>query len=148
MNICVIIPAHNESCTIGYLVESLAKKKFDILVIDDGSEDETGPIAREKGAVLIRHDAKQGKGYSLREGFRYALDHGYEVVVTIDGDGQHDVNDLPAMIRPILDGEAEISISGKKYSLKQGDFIIMPANKPHAVKALSKFKMLLTMIRA
>ena len=48
----------------------------------------------------------------------------------------------------VLDGEAEISISDKKYSLKQGDFIIIPANKPHAVKAISKFKMLLTMIKS
>jgi quercetin dioxygenase-like cupin family protein len=48
----------------------------------------------------------------------------------------------------ILDGEAEISISGKNYSLKQGDFIIMPANKPHAVSAIKKFKMMLTMIKS
>ncbi len=48
----------------------------------------------------------------------------------------------------VLDGEAEISISGKKYSLKQGDFIIMPANKPHAVTATKKFKMMLTMIKS
>jgi len=48
----------------------------------------------------------------------------------------------------VLDGEAEISISGKNYSLKQGDFIIMPANKPHAVSAIKKFKMMLTMIKS
>ena len=48
----------------------------------------------------------------------------------------------------VLDGEAEISISGKKYSLKQGDFIIMPANKPHAVMATKRFKMMLTMIKS
>lgn len=94
MNICIVIPAHNESCTIGFLVESLSRKSFDVVVIDDGSEDDTGMIAREKGAMVIRHDQKQGKGCSLRAGFRYALDHGYEAVITMDGDGQHDIGGI------------------------------------------------------
>ena len=94
MNICIVIPAHNESCTIGYLVESLSKKGFDVIVIDDGSVDETGVIAQEKGAIVIRHEEKEGKGSSLREGFQYAKEHDYEAVITMDGDGQHDVGGI------------------------------------------------------
>ncbi len=94
MNICIVIPANNESYTIGYLVESLSRKGFDVLVIDDGSVDETGIIAQEKGAIVLRHDEKQGKGYSLREGFRYAIERGYDAVIMMDGDGQHDVGGI------------------------------------------------------
>ncbi len=94
MNICIIIPAHNESKTIGPLVSSLSERKLDTVVIDDGSADATGNIAQEKGAIVLRHELKQGKGCSLRKGFAYALQHGYDGVIIMDGDGQHDVESI------------------------------------------------------
>ncbi len=94
MNICVIIPVHNEANTIGSLVESLKQKNLDTVVIDDGSCDLSGMIARQKGADVIFHEGKKGKGSSLKEGFQYALEKNYEAVIAMDGDGQHDPGDI------------------------------------------------------
>ena len=92
---CILIPVYNECKEIGRLVESLKRKGFDVVVVDDGSTDDSGKTAREKGAVVIRHDQKQGKGRSLQDGFDYILKQAkYDGVITIDGDGQHDIEDI------------------------------------------------------
>jgi glycosyltransferase involved in cell wall biosynthesis len=98
MKICIVIPAHNESKTIGVLVHALREKPFDVVVIDDGSTDQTGDIAKKSGAVVIRHDQKSGKGYALQKGFDYALHHDYDGVVIMDGDGQHDIENIGAFL--------------------------------------------------
>ncbi|OGX34583.1 MAG: hypothetical protein A3C36_05185 [Omnitrophica WOR_2 bacterium RIFCSPHIGHO2_02_FULL_52_10] len=108
MNICALIPAHNESRNIGGVIDGLKAKGLDVLVIDDGSSDGTDTIARQKGAHVIRHDRKAGKGRSLQEGFDYALRHGYDGVITVDGDGQHDVNDIGRFLT--LAGEHRVSV--------------------------------------
>ena len=92
--ICVLIPVLNEAQAIGAVVRSLRVQNLDVVVIDDGSTDDSGAIARQNGATVIRHDVKKGKGQSLRDGFRYALEHGYDGVITMDGDGQHDAADI------------------------------------------------------
>jgi glycosyltransferase involved in cell wall biosynthesis len=94
MKICAVIPAHNEARTIGYVVESLAHKHIDAVVIDDGSTDRSGELARSKGAHVIRNKQKSGKGGSLKVGFHYAQEKKYDAVIALDGDGQHDVADL------------------------------------------------------
>ena len=98
MRICAIIPAYNEAAEIGTVVSRVRAKGIDAVVIDDGSSDESGAIAREHGAVVIVHQEKRGKGRSLRHGFDYALAQGYEGVVTLDGDGQHDVDDIDVFL--------------------------------------------------
>jgi glycosyltransferase involved in cell wall biosynthesis len=115
MNICIVIPVHNEAQFIGPLVESLGKKEHDVIVIDDGSTDQTSDIARDKGAIVIRHQQRSGKGFSLREGFEYVLNHGYDGVVTMDGDGQHDVNDLDQFVKAAQKCEACI-IAGNRMN--------------------------------
>lgn len=92
--ICVLIPVLNEAQAVGAVVSSLRAQDLDVVVIDDGSTDDSGAIARQNGATVIRHDVKKGKGQSLRDGFRYALEHGYDGVITMDGDGQHDAADI------------------------------------------------------
>lgn len=98
--ICVLIPVLNEAQAIGAVVSSLRAQDLDVVVIDDGSTDDSGAIARQNGATVIRHDVKKGKGQSLRDGFRYALEHGYDGVITMDGDGQHDAADIKQFLRP------------------------------------------------
>ena len=93
-NICVLIPVLNEAQAISAVVSSLRACSLDVVVIDDGSTDDSGAIARQNGATVIRHDVKKGKGQSLRDGFRHALEHGYDGVITMDGDGQHDAADI------------------------------------------------------
>jgi len=87
---CVIIPAFNAAETIGPLVKAIRAQRFDVVVVDDGSRDGTARIASEQGAVVISHLRNVGKGLALRAGFRYALQHAYRGVVTMDSDGQHD----------------------------------------------------------
>lgn len=90
----VIIPAFNEEPTIAGLIESIRQYVQDILVIDDGSEDMTTLRSALSGAMVHRFEKNRGKVEALKFGFSYALDQGYDWVLTMDGDGQHDPRDL------------------------------------------------------
>lgn len=96
---CILIPAFNEAHRIGPVVTGALAHGYPVVVIDDGSTDETGALVRSLGAEVIRHDHNHGKGASLVSGFAYAREHGHPVVVTLDADGQHD----PAEIARFVD---------------------------------------------
>ncbi len=98
MKICIIIPIYNEAKTIASLVETLRLKGFSVVVVDDGSTDRGGRLAQEKGAVVLQHEKNQGKGASLQDGFNYALREDFDAVLTMDGDGQHTIEDIPNFI--------------------------------------------------
>jgi glycosyltransferase involved in cell wall biosynthesis len=110
-----IIPALNESATIGRVIQEIraADPGFEILVVDDGSEDETGAIAEAAGALLIRLPFNLGIGGAVQTGFRYALANGFEAAVQIDGDGQHDPSQLRAILEPLVAGDADIVIGSR-----------------------------------
>lgn len=93
-NYLVIMPAWNESRFIGGLVEKLRAFPVDVLVVDDGSTDGTGDLAAAAGAHVIRTEPNLGKGGALAIGFEYAETEGYDAVVTMDADGQHDPSDV------------------------------------------------------
>ncbi|WP_297437252.1 glycosyltransferase family 2 protein [Thermococcus sp.] len=109
----IIIPAYNEEPAIGSVV-ALAKKYGDVLVVDDGSADRTSEVAKRTGAVVIRHPTNRGKGAALKTGFEYALSREYEIVVTLDADGQHNPDEIPLLMEPIIRGEADLVI-GSRY---------------------------------
>ncbi len=92
-NVLAIIPAYNEAENIG-LVISAALKHLPVLVIDDGSSDETARIAAGNGAKVLHQVPNQGKGVALRKGFEHAIEAGYQAVVTLDADGQHDPDEV------------------------------------------------------
>lgn len=94
MKVCILIPILNEAKTIGDIVKKLKDKKFSVVVIDDGSTDDSASLAAENGAVVLSNGINQGKGFSLQKGFQYVLDRGYDGVITMDGDGQHAICDL------------------------------------------------------
>ena len=98
MSICILIPVYNESRTIGSLVAAIKKKNFPVIVINDGSTDNSGLLAGDQGASVITHLKKMGKGYSLKRGFEYVLEEGYDAVVVMDGDGQHSIDDLDVFL--------------------------------------------------
>ncbi|HTY90763.1 MAG TPA: glycosyltransferase family 2 protein [Methanocella sp.] len=117
--IIVAIPAFNEEVAIGSIVILSLKYAETVLVIDDGSHDNTSEIARMAGAEVIRHDVNQGKGMGIKEAFQFAKERNAKVLVLIDGDGQHNPDEIPLLIKPILSGEADI-VNGSRFIVKNG----------------------------
>src|SRR5947208_7114819 len=93
----VVVPVFNEAETIGEVVAA-ARAHAPVLVVDDGSEDASAAAARAAGAEILRHPRRLGKGQAIRTGIAAARSRGASVVVTLDGDGQHDPQDLPAVL--------------------------------------------------
>ena len=116
-----VIPCCNEESTIGSVV--LKTKRFvnEVLVIDDGSSDETKKIAKEAGAIVISHRKNRGKGAAIRTGFQYALENDFDYVVTIDGDGQHNPVEIPDLLGNVMNNGNDISIG-----YRVGNFTEMP----------------------
>ena len=106
----LIIPAYNEEKVIGNVIQEAKKYVSTVLVVDDGSEDETGEIAKNLGAIVVRHCINLGLGASLITGFQLALRLGGEVIITLDADGQHRPEDIEKIVTPILAGQADVVI--------------------------------------
>lgn len=113
MKTCVIIPTYNEARAIGGLVKEIRQQGLDVLVIDDGSSDNTSQLAQDNGAAVLRNQFNQGKGASLAAGFKHALERNYEAVVTMDGDGQHLPEDIPYFIRLAKYSQSAIFIGNR-----------------------------------
>jgi glycosyltransferase involved in cell wall biosynthesis len=96
-SVMVLVPAHNEGPRIEAVVRT-ARRHLPVLVVDDGSADDTGDRARTAGATVVRQEPNQGKGAALRAGFRAALEQRVEAVITLDGDGQHDPAEIPGFL--------------------------------------------------
>ena len=97
-DIAVVIPALNEALRIRGVVEGALAQCPRVIVVDDGSDDDTVARISDLPVTLVRHEARMGKGASLRDGFREALRQGARAVVTMDGDGQHSAADIPRML--------------------------------------------------
>jgi hypothetical protein len=111
--VAVLVPAYNEAENIGYVLdripEEVCGRQTAVLVVDDGSRDETGEIARRHGASVARHVINRGGGAALRTGYRLMVDSGAEVVVTLDADGQHLPSEMERLVKPVLDGEVDVA---------------------------------------
>lgn len=99
MNACVIIPTYNEAHTIADLVKGTKKLGLDVIVTDDGSFDTTARIAEGEGAHVLRNDKNKGKGAALRKAFLYAIKNDYDGAVTMDGDAQHDPEEIATFLQ-------------------------------------------------
>jgi len=129
MKTCVIIPTYNESLAIAGLIEEVKKQGLDVVVIDDGSKDNTSQIAAEAGAVVLINLKNEGKGASLKRGFEYALSQGYEAVITMDGDGQHLPKDIPYFMRLAQYSDNGIIIGNRMQKTKNMPFVRIMTNK-------------------
>jgi glycosyltransferase involved in cell wall biosynthesis len=103
--VIAVIPAHDEAPRIEAVVRG-AREALPVVVIDDGSSDDTADVARAAGATVLVQRPNQGKGAALRAGFRHALELGAEAVVTLDGDGQHDPAEIPRLLAARAGGSA------------------------------------------
>lgn len=110
-----IVPARNEAGSIARVVEEIRAfdEGLEVVVVDDGSTDGTAGLAASAGAHVVRLPFNLGIGGAVQTGFRYALEHGFDLAVRLDGDGQHDPRALPALIEPILAGEADIVVGSR-----------------------------------
>ena len=117
----VIVPMYNESASIGSVVSEvrLYAPQAEIVVIDDGSSDDSAHIARSTGATVIGLPYNLGIGGAVQMGYIFAHEMGYDVVARLDGDGQHDPAQLAGLIRPVASGEADVVI-GSRYVSGQG----------------------------
>lgn len=115
-NLVVVIPAYNEERTIVGVIRALKAKGFTrIIVVDDGSTDRTGILARaEEDVVVLRHILNRGLGGALGTGLTGALRFRPAIIVTCDADGQHDPDDIPRMIEPIAKREADVVIGSRQ----------------------------------
>ena len=113
MKITVGIPAYNEEKNIAKIIVKLKKMVDQILVCDDGSTDSTCAIAESLGVTVIKHPKNLGYGSAIRSIFLKAREINSEVLVTIDADGQHKIEDIGKVIKPIVDGQADISIGSR-----------------------------------
>ncbi|MGA2308601.1 MAG: glycosyltransferase family 2 protein [Candidatus Bathyarchaeia archaeon] len=134
--IVVGVPAFNEEKTIAKVVLLSQKYADKVVVCDDGGTDLTGEIARELGADVVRHEKNLGYGAAIQTLFRRARELDADVLVTLDGDGQHDPNDIPNVVEPIKNGEADIAV-GSRFIDKQLTSI-MPWYRRAGIKFISR----------
>jgi glycosyltransferase involved in cell wall biosynthesis len=110
-----VVPGFDEEASIGNVIEEIHAfdPTFDVLVIDDGSRDATAAVAAAHVALVVRLPFNLGIGGAVQTGFRYAADHGYDLVARMDGDGQHDPRELALILPPVLAGEADICVGSR-----------------------------------
>ncbi len=108
--ILVAIPAFNEGATIGSVVLKARQFASEVVVVDDGSTDDTAETAALAGAHVIHHARNLGKGFAVRSAWLYAREHEPEAFVLLDGDHQHDPNDIPRLVGTVLSGKSDIVI--------------------------------------
>ena len=113
MKIIAVVPAFNESTVIDEIINGLKSRVSVIIVVDDGSSDNTGEIAREAGAIVVRHLVNRGQGAALETGRRLALEYGADIILHFDGDGQHDPQDVSAMVGPIIEGRVDVVLGSR-----------------------------------
>lgn len=110
-----IVPALNEERAIGTVIDEIKAfdATFDVLVVDDGSHDNTAENARAHGALVVRLPYNLGIGGSVQTGFRYAFNRDYDIVARVDGDGQHDPSQLSALMPVVVGGQADICVGSR-----------------------------------
>ena len=111
-NVVAIIPAYNEEKALADVIGKTLENVDDVIVVDDGSSDKTSEVAIEAGARVIRHSVNLGKGEALKSGFKAIGDD--SIIITIDGDGQHNPSEIPDLVRPIVEDGADL-VNGSRY---------------------------------
>ncbi|MCE5330373.1 glycosyltransferase family 2 protein [bacterium] len=157
LKIYIVIPAYNEARMIARVIRDLFNYGYNnIVIVDDGSSDKTSEIVKKHSVDLVKHPVNMGPGAAIKTGIDYALIKNADIIVTFDADGQHLAKDISNLVKPIIDGEAEITLgnrflnkmsnvpSFKKIILKLGAVLmylmygIISSDTHNGLKALSK----------
>jgi len=116
--ITAVIPAHNEERTIYDVVKGARQHADEVIVVDDGSTDATAQVATEAGAKLVINEKRGGYLEAIKAGFRQAEG---DIVVTIDADGEHNLGDMPLLVKPIYDGKADLVLGRRKKMARMSE---------------------------
>jgi polyprenyl-phospho-N-acetylgalactosaminyl synthase len=139
----IVIAAYNESRSIRSVVDKVLTVYPNVVVVDDGSLDDTsGPLAGS-GAEILRHCINRGQGAALQTGIEFAVAQGADVVVTFDADGQHDLNDVEGLVQPILNGECDVTL-GSRFL---GNAVGIPTSRKIVLKVGVLFTRIFSRIR-
>jgi glycosyltransferase involved in cell wall biosynthesis len=116
-----VVPAYNEQASLARVIDSLHEHvpDFDVLVVDDGSTDRTGEVARSLGARVVRHPFNLGIGGAVQCGFIYALENGYDYMVQVDGDGQHCADQIAKLQQAMADDRRLDMVCGSRFLTKE-----------------------------
>ena len=131
-----VIPCFNEEATIGSVVLKAKRYVDTVVVIDDGSIDKTAKIAEYAGATVLRHEKNKGYGAALKSGFEYARENNFDVMTILDGDGQHDADQIQTVMRPVSEGKADICV-GSRFLDSTGNMV--PMYRHFGIAVLTKF---------
>lgn len=112
----VVVPAYNEGRRLERVLDDLAPTGHAVVVVDDGSRDDTAAVARARGCYVLRHVINRGQGAALQTGITFAVREGADIVVTFDADGQHQASDMPALLAPIVEGRADFVLGNRFLS--------------------------------
>jgi len=115
MKTIAAIPCYNEGLAIGSVALKASRHVDEVLVVDDGSIDDTVEVAEAAGATVVAHDGNRGKGRAVKNALRYAVEHDFNALVLLDGDGQHDPNEIPKLLVPIIKDAADIVIGFRSF---------------------------------
>ncbi len=156
--IFIVIAAYNESKKIKKVISDLQKHNYkNIIVVDDGSSDNTYDLAKKRKVFTLKHIINRGQGAALQTGIKFALKKGADIIVTFDADGQHKASDIKLLVTPIIKKEVEISLGTRfknkksntplirKIFLKAGAFLLSKTNKikltdsHNGLRAISKY---------
>ena len=115
MRVLAIVPAFNEERSLPAVVAGLRRSatSVDVCVVDDGSTDGTAEVARSLGVTVLSIPVNLGIGGAVQAGYQWARDHGYDVAVQVDGDGQHDTSFLPALVEAVVSGHAGLVVGSR-----------------------------------
>jgi len=119
VTVCILIPAYNAAKTILPVVRESLEHGLPVVMVDDGSTDTTAALVAGLPVTLLRHQQNLGKGAALKTGFAWALESGFDAVVTIDADGQHDVAAIPRLVACARNGTWGILIASRHTQFEQ-----------------------------
>lgn len=135
MKVFAVIPAYNEGQVLSQVISDVKSKVDNVVVVDDGSSDNTFDIAKRSGALALKHFINRGQGAALQTGIAFALRQGADIVVTFDADGQHKSEEIDKVVEPLLLGEVDV-VLGSRFAKKDNE---IPASRTLLLKVATFF---------
>src|SRR3990167_4646485 len=127
--IIAVVPAYNEAKTIGLVIPDLKRYVQEIIVVNDGSFDETEKIAKFSGVIVLSHAINRGLGASLQTGFKKALEKNADYILTFDADGHHRSSDIPRLLQSLEKEKADVAIGSRSFSGRKTPLVRKIYNK-------------------